>query len=132
MRKNEMKSESTSLNNLVNMKLKDVAEMLNGRIVCGKEQLDKEIEFAFSSDLMSDVLTIQKDNMLLLTGLANVQALRTAEMSDICCIVLVRNKKASEDMLRLGKESGIVIIECPCSMFKASGLLYNNGLKPVF
>ena len=127
-----MKSDSASLNKLLNMRLKDVAEMLNGRTVCGKEQLDKEVEFAFASDLMSDVLTVQKDNMILLTGLANVQALRTAEMSDISCIVLVRNKKANEDMLKLGKESGIVIIECPCSMFKASGLLFNNGLKPVF
>jgi len=114
------------------MRLKDVAETLNGRIVCGKDQIDKEVEFAFASDLMSDVLTVQKDNMILLTGLANVQALRTAEMSDISCIVLVRNKKATEDMLKLGKESGIVIIECSCSMFKASGMLYNNGLKPVF
>ncbi len=127
-----MKSDSTSLNKELNMRLKDVAEMLNGRFVCGKDQLDKEVEFAFASDLMSDVLTVQKDNMILLTGLANIQALRTAEMSDISCIVLVRNKKANEDMLKLGKESGIVIIECPCSMFKASGLLFNKGLKPVY
>ena len=114
------------------MKLKGVAEILNGKIVCGKENLDKEVEFAFASDLMSDVLTIQKDNIILLTGLANIQALRTAEMSDIDCIVFVRNKRVSEDMIRLGHESGIVLIECPCSMFKASGMLYNKGLKPVF
>ena len=68
----------------------------------------------------------------LLTGLANVQTIRTAEMSDICCIVFVRNKKVNADMVKLGEESGMVLIECPCSMFKASGLLYNQGLKPVF
>ena len=114
------------------MKLKDVAEMLKGEVVCGVEQLEKEVEFGFASDLMSDVLTVQKDNLILLTGLANIQALRTAEMSDISCIVFVRNKKVNAEMLKLGKESGIVLIECPCSMFKASGILFNNGLKPVF
>ncbi|NOU18988.1 MAG: hypothetical protein HOO91_15640 [Bacteroidales bacterium] len=114
------------------MRLKDVAEMLEGNVVYGLEQIEKEVEFAFASDLMSDVLTLQKDNVILLTGLANVQALRTAEMSDISCIVFVRNKKVNEDMLKLGKESGIVLIECPCSMFKASGVLFNNGLKPIF
>jgi len=127
-----MKNDSTSLYKVLNMKLKDVAEVLSGEVVCGSDQLDKEVEFAFASDLMSDVLTVQKDNLLLLTGLANVQTLRTAEMSDISCIVFVRNKKVNEDMLKLGKESGIVLIECPCSMFKASGVLFNSGLKPVF
>ncbi len=114
------------------MKLKDVAEMLDGNVVYGIELIEKEVEFAFASDLMSDVLTLQKDNVILLTGLANVQALRTAEMSDISCIVFVRNKKVNVDMLKLGRESGIVLIECPCSMFKASGILFNNGLKPIF
>jgi len=127
-----MNNNSTSLLKNTTMTLKDVAEMLNGNVVSGYEYLEREVEFAFSSDLMSDVLTIQKDNMILLTGLANVQALRTAEMSDISCIVFVRNKKVNADMLKLGKESGIVLIECPSSMFKASGLLFSNGLKPVF
>lgn len=127
-----MRSDSTSLNNLLKMKLKDVAEMLEGEVVLGFDQLEKEVEFAFASDLMSDVLTVQKDNMILLTGLANIQTLRTAEMSDISCIVFVRNKKVNPEMLKLGKESGIVLIECPCSMFKASGLLFSHGLKPVF
>jgi len=114
------------------MKLKDVAEMLQGEVVYGLDQLEKEVELGFASDLMSDVLTVQKDNLILLTGLANIQALRTAEMSDISCIVFVRNKKVNAEMLKLGKESGIVLIECPCSMFKASGILFSNGLKPVF
>jgi len=127
-----MDSDSTSLKKKENMRLKDVAEMLNGKVVNGSEHLEREVEFAFSSDLMSDVLTIQKDNMILLTGLANIQALRTAEMSDISCIVFVRNKKVNADMLKLGKESGIVLIECPSSMFRASGVLFSNGLKPVF
>lgn len=127
-----MDNDSTSLLKKENMKLKDVAEMLNGRVVNGSEYLEREVEFAFSSDLMSDVLTIQKDNMILLTGLANIQALRTAELSDISCIVFVRNKKVNADMLKLGKESGIVLIECPSSMFRASGVLFSKGLKPVF
>jgi hypothetical protein len=114
------------------MKLKDVVGVLDSKVICGFDRLEREVEFAFASDLMSDVLTVQLDNMLLLTGLANVQAIRTAEMSDIGCIVFVRNKKVNADMIKLGEESGIVLIECPCSMFKASGLLFNNGLKPVF
>lgn len=114
------------------MKLKEVASIIEGKVLCCKDKLDQEVEFAFSSDLMSDVLTIETDGMVLLTGLANVQAIRTAEMSDIQCVVIVRNKAVTPEMVELAEESGIVLIECKSSMFKTSGLLFQNGLKPIF
>lgn len=114
------------------MKLKEVVELLNAKVVSGKEFLNAEVEYAFASDLMSDVLTIEKDNLLLLTGLANLQTIRTSEMSDITKIIFVRKKKASSEMIQLAVENEIILIECDYSMFKASGILYNAGLKPVF
>lgn len=114
------------------MKINEIASVLNGKVLNDANKLDMEVEYAFASDLMSDVLTTQTDGMVLLTGLANLQAIRTAEMSDIQCIVFVRNKKVSDEMVELARESGIVVIECKCSMFKASGLLYQQGLKPLF
>jgi hypothetical protein len=114
------------------MRIQDIASTLNAKVLCCEEKLNQEVEFAFASDLMSDVLTTQIDNLVLLTGLANVQAIRTAEMSDVQCVVVVRNKVVSQEMIDLALESGIVLIECKCSMFKASGLLFANGLKPIF
>ena len=127
-----MNTDSTSSEGKMRIKLKDVVEIIGGKVICGSEKLEKEIEYAFASDLMSDVLTVQLDNMLLLTGLANVQAIRTAEMSDISCVIFVRNKKINQEMAKLGEEIGIVLVECPSSMFKTSGILFSNGLKPVF
>jgi len=118
--------------NKTDMKLKDVAQILNARIVCGHDRLEEEIEYAFSSDLMSDVLTQDNDKLLLLTGLANLQAIRTAEMSDIGNIVFVRNKHIDEAMIDLAKSNGMLILECPSSLFKASGLLYAAGVKPLY
>lgn len=114
------------------MKLQQLVDIIGGRVVCGNALLDREVEYAFASDLMSDVLTVQNDNMILITGLSNLQAIRTAEMSDIGVVVFVRNKPVSEEMVRLGNENGMVLIECPKSMFNASGLLFANGLKPVY
>lgn len=114
------------------MKLKDVVQLLDAKVICGSNKLDSEIEFAFASDLMSDVLTLKIDNLLLLTGLANVQTIRTSEMSDISNIIFVRNKKATEEMIELADENDMVLIECGYSMFKTSGLLFNAGLKPLY
>jgi hypothetical protein len=65
------------------MKIREIQTLANGRVVCGTERLDTEVGFAFASDLMSDVLTLMNDGVLLITGLANTQTIRTAEMADI-------------------------------------------------
>lgn len=114
------------------MKLKEIAAILNATISCGAERLEDEIEMGYSSDLMSDVLTLDTDNMVLITGLSNLQAIRTAEMADIKAIVLVRNKKANQQMLELAIENDMCILESPYSLFKSSGLLFCAGLKPVY
>jgi predicted transcriptional regulator len=114
------------------MNIKEILAVLDAKLLCGEDRLDAEVEFAFASDLMSDVLTTQTENMVLLTGLSNIQAIRTAEMSDIQCVIIVRNKKATPEMINLANESGIIIIECKSSMFKTSGILFQKGLKPLF
>lgn len=114
------------------MKINDIVHLLDGNVVNGSDKLQVEVEMGFASDLMSDVLTLQSENIVLITGLANVQTIRTAEMADICCIVFARNKKASADIVNLAKENNIIIVECPYSMFKTCGLLFGAGLKPVY
>lgn len=119
-------------NRLLFMRVADVVEILGANVICGSDKLEKQIEVCFASDLMSDVLTLDTRGLLLLTGLANLQTIRTAEMSDIIYVVFVRNKKASDEMVELAREIGMVLIESPYSLYKASGLLYTAGLKPVY
>ena len=114
------------------MKLREVVELLNAKVVSGEAHLDAEVEYVFASDLMSDVLTIETDNLLLITGLANLQTIRTAEMSDISKIIFARKKKATDEMIRLAAENDMILIECDYSMFKSSGILFKSGVKPVY
>jgi predicted transcriptional regulator len=114
------------------MKLVDIASSLDAQVVVGSNGLDQQVDYAFASDLMSDVLTLERDRLLLITGLSNVQAIRTAEMSDISAVILARNKKAGSEMVNLAQELGIVLMESKWSMFRIAGELYKAGVKPVF
>lgn len=114
------------------MKVEEISSALKGEIVCSKDSLQYDLTHAFASDLMSDVLTVNCRNMLLITGLANVQTIRTAEMSDIDCILFVRNKSVTPEMKSLAEELGMILLTCPASMFRAAGELYKAGMKPVF
>ena len=112
------------------MKISSIKELLNANIVCGEENLDREVFSACGSDMMSDVLAYVKDQAVLLTGLVNPQVVRTAVMMDMRCIVFVRNKKPTDEMIQLAKESDIVILATQKRMFEACGLLYSGGLVP--
>jgi hypothetical protein len=113
------------------MELNVIIDLVGAAVICGTVE-GKRFETGFSSDLMSDVLTIDSKKMLLITGMANIQTIRTAEMADISCILLVRNKRANKEMVDLAKELGITILETCHSLYKTSGILYLAGLKPVY
>lgn len=112
------------------MKMSEIADLLNARVLCSSELCDHEVYSACGSDMMSDVLAYVKNQAVLLTGLVNPQVIRTAEMMDMRCIVFVRNKLPSEDMLELASDAGIVVMTTPMRMFEACGKLYLGGLAP--
>jgi hypothetical protein len=114
------------------MKIESIIRLLDANVLCGHQRISDDISCAFSSDLMSDVLTLDAENILLITGLANVQIIRTAEVAEIHHLVIVRNKKVSNDIVELATSLNMVLIESPYSMFKASGILFANGLNPIY
>jgi len=113
------------------MKIREIAELLNATICVGEERLDEEVESAFASDLMSDVLTL-KETPMLITGLCNVQTIRTCDMASLDVIIVVRNKKVTDDMIELAADDDMVIMSCSYSMFRVCGMLYEAGLKPLY
>ncbi len=110
------------------MKISTMKELLGAEVICCEENLGKHVYSACGSDMMSDVLAYVKDQAVLLTGLVNSQVIRTAEMMDMVCVVLVRSKAPTEEMIELAKEGGIVLMTTAKRMYDACGILYCNGL----
>jgi len=110
------------------MKIITIKELMNADVIWGEEHLGEHVYSACGSDMMSDVLAYVKDQAVLLTGLVNSQVIRTAEMMDMRCIVFVRSKMPTEEMIALAKESGIVLLATKKRMYEACGILYSNGL----
>ena len=110
------------------MKISKIQELLEAEVICGADQLEKEVYSACGSDMMSDVLAYVKDQAVLLTGLVNPQVVRTAEMMDMVCIVFVRSKAPTEEMITLAKEHGMVLLKTRIRMYEACGKLYAAGL----
>ena len=110
------------------MKIKEIADLLGAEVLCGEDMLERDVKSAFACDMMSDVLAFVKDQAVLLTGLVNPQVIRTAMMMDMRCVVFVRRKVPTDDMIALAEEAGIVLMKSDLRMFEACGILYSEGL----
>ncbi len=111
------------------MKISEIQKHLSAEVLACPEYLDRDVKSACGSDMMSDVLAYVKDQAVLLTGLVNAQVVRTAMMMDMLCIVFVRNKKPTAEVIELAAENGIVILATEKRMYDACGVLYSNGLQ---
>ena len=110
------------------MKISKIKELLDAELLCGEEHLESDVTSACCSDMMSDVLAYVKDQGVLITGLINPQVIRTANMMDMYCVVFVRSKTPTDEMIDLAKECGIVIMRSDKRAFEACGILYTAGI----
>ncbi len=111
------------------MKIAKLQELLGAEVLCCEENMQKEVFSACGCDLMSDVLAHVTDQGVLLTGLVNPQVIRTALMVDMICIIFVRSKMPTDEMISLAKENGVVILRTDKTLYNTCGLLYSNGLS---
>jgi predicted transcriptional regulator len=110
------------------MVLAEIQRMLSCEIFSGEEFLNRQMMYGCASDLMSDVLAFSRTGALLLTGLMNVQTVRTAHIAEINAIIFVRGKKPDKTVIGFAKEKGIPLLGTPYSMYEACGILYRAGI----
>ena len=113
------------------MRLTEVAEALEAKVVCGCDAGDPEVRCVGASDIVSDLLVWGKPGMLLLTGLAHPSVVRAAHLIDVAAVVFVRGRTPSEDALALARDLGLPVLLSPHSLYDCSGRLYVRGLPGV-
>ena len=94
------------------MKLKKIQETLEidsmyGPVDCG----DLDVDSVFTSDLLSDVLMCELENLLLITSLTTEQVIRSAGIIGITAVVVTNNKAVTKGMIKLAEEQDIVILQ---------------------
>jgi predicted transcriptional regulator len=107
----------------------EVRQTLNAEVICGSEWLDREVGSVCGADLMSDVLAFPRDKTLLLTGLTNIQVIRTADMSDLIGIVFVRGKRPNKELIRLALYKQLPLLVTCLPMYESCGLLYCSEVQ---
>lgn len=107
------------------MRLSDIVRAIDGSHVAGPSPESITCEDVVASDLMSDVLTQDRDGFLLITGLASEQTLRTAHIVGAPAVILVCGKPVQQGMKVLAEEYGICLISTPLPTFETCAAIAN-------
>ena len=113
------------------MELGHIRDIIEAEAVVGEDRMDRDVKVVFACDLMSDVLAFAPPGSLLLTGLTNIQVVRTAEMAELAGVCFVRDKQPEKETTRLAEGKGLPVLRTRFSMFETCGLLCARGLVGV-
>lgn len=110
------------------MKESEIARLLDAQIHTPFNP-DLELKSACGADLMSDVMAFVKEDVVLLTGLVNIQTVRTAQLLDIPLVIFVRGKVPSPEMVAEAQKAGVALMTTQTTLFLACGKLFEAGLR---
>ncbi len=111
------------------MLLSDIIKIVNGKKLWDFE--DKNCDIAGATDMISELLAVEKDGMLLITGMATPQMVKTADIVGIGSILIVRGKNIPVEMVDVARNYKIPLISTDLVMFTACGKLFCAGLIDI-
>jgi len=113
------------------LSLTDIKDLLRAEVLVGEDKLHMPVKAGTASDLMSDMLTGYNDGVVLLTGLCNIQVIRTCVIAGVAAVVLVRGKQPNEEMVNQALKHALPLLSTSFTMFTSCGRLFSKGLRGV-
>ncbi len=111
------------------MRLAEIRDILQCEVLAGEGGLSTDVETVVASDGMSEILAFAHPGALMITGLTNVQSVRTADIANVRAIIYIRGKRPAENAIKLAVARDIPILATEQGMFDVCGILREVGLK---
>ena len=99
----------------------EISKALNADIIY--EGAFDYVCWVVASGLMSDVLTTEREEILLVSNLTTAQVVRTADMVGANAILISNDKPIAEDTIELARELNITLLKTELPVFEACYIL---------
>ena len=106
------------------MKVKELVDALNLKVLSGANGLDREIEGCYVSDLLSDVMGNAEMGNIWVTLQVHKNVMAIASLKELACVILVKGQTASDDTLEQSNDEGIPFLSTPMETFETAGKIY--------
>ena len=111
------------------MRLVDLLEELDLRVVVAGDSLNVEVTGGYASDLISDVLAKARPGDVWVTLQRHHNIVAVASLKGLAAIVLVGDREPEEDTQLKARQEGVPVLVSGKSMFELVGRLYELGIR---
>jgi serine kinase of HPr protein (carbohydrate metabolism regulator) len=95
------------------------------------EVSDTEIDGAFVSDMVSDVMAGAKAGNIWVTVQTHKNVIAAANLVDVPAVIIVRGKKVPEDTVQMADKVGVTLFATDLDTFQTAVKLFEAGVKPT-
>ncbi len=106
------------------MKLKEIIEKLQLKVLMDQDKLDMEVTGGYTSDMLSDAIANSKEGNLWITLQTHQNIIAVAKLKDLSGIIIVNNREPDEDTLQKAKEENVPLLGSEETAYEVSGKLY--------
>jgi predicted transcriptional regulator len=106
------------------MTVQEITEALNLTIYTTGTGMEREIEGGYVSDLLSDVMGFAREGEVWITLQSHVNVVAIASLKELAAIILVKDIKPNEAVLKKAEEEGIPVLGTGEETFIVSGKLF--------
>lgn len=106
------------------MKVSDIVDKLNLKVLAGKDGLGNEVTGGYTSDLLSDVMGNIDEGQVWITLQTHRNVMAVASLKDVAAVILVKGLEAEEGTVSQSEQEGIPLLSSELEAFELSGQLY--------
>ncbi|MBQ3053550.1 MAG: AraC family transcriptional regulator [Clostridia bacterium] len=107
------------------MKLSQIVEKLNLKVVTDSPFEDREISGGYVGDLLSWVMGKAESGNIWITIMSNVNIVAVAALTDVACILLGEGVIPEEDVIKKANMQDIIILSSDKTAFELSNQIGN-------
>ena len=106
------------------MKVRELVEKLNLKVLSGENGLDRDIDGCYVSDLLSDVMGNAEMGNVWVTLQTHKNVMAIASLKELACVILVKDLDASDDTKEQSNEEGIPFLSTSMQTYETVGKIY--------
>lgn len=110
------------------MKVKDIVEKMDLKVLCCGDSLDKEIKGVYCCDLLSWVMSHAKKNSAWITVLVHPNIIAVAQLLELACIIIPENIPVEEVTLSKAVQEKIPVLQSSESSYYICKALASLGV----
>ena len=113
------------------MLLREIIKELNLQILSGQDNIDLDVTYAYSSDILSDVMAKTKKDCLWITNQTHQNVIAIIFFKGLSGAILAGDVKPDEETLSKAKAKNIPVFQSHLSAFELAGKLYGFGIRGI-